>query len=48
MASRREMGMETMTNKQFDGIIRMIIALLKKKADYDEIIGYLEALISEK
>ncbi len=47
MTPRRKLGMENMTNKQFDGIIRMIIALLKKRVDYDEIIGYLDALISE-
>lgn len=47
MTSRRKLGMENMTNKQFDGIIRMIIALLKKRVDYDEMNSYLDALISE-
>lgn len=36
-----------MTNNQFKGIIRMIIALIKKGTSAEEIIEYLEELIKE-
>ena len=36
-----------MTNYQFKGIIKMIIALLKKGTPVEEIIEYLEELIKE-
>ena len=38
---------EGMTNNQFKGIIRMIIALLKKDTPKDELIEYLNELIKD-
>lgn len=34
-----------MTNKQFQGIIKMIIALIKKDTPKEELIEYLQELI---
>lgn len=36
-----------MTNHQFTGIIRMIIALIKSGTSTEELISYLEELIKE-
>lgn len=36
---------EPMTNSQFTGVIKMIIALIKSDIPKDELISYLEELI---
>lgn len=38
---------DNMTNNQFKGIIKMILALIKNNTPRDELIEYLEELIKE-
>lgn len=38
---------EGMTNNQFTGIIRMIIALIEKGTSKEDLVEYLKALIKE-
>lgn len=38
---------ETMTNNQFKGIIKMIIALIKNDTPKDELLEYLNELIKD-
>ena len=42
-----EMENKTMTNNQFKGIIKMIIALIKNDTPKDELIEYLSELIKD-
>ena len=41
------MEKETMTNNQFKGIIKMIIALIKNDTPKEELLEYLTELIKE-
>lgn len=41
------MESEKMTNSQFKGIIKMIIALIKNNVPKEELIEYLQELIKE-